>query len=126
MRDRAVPVSLLRSVGRNRFIAPLLAFSTVDVSEAAQTAPCASLIAPYELIKDIKRNPFKGLGKPEPLKHALQGWWSRRISGEDRLVYRVSGRDGEQQQNRSPHERSDMRGSPTRISLRSCGLRLLH
>ena len=44
------------------------------------------------LIKDIKRDPFKGLGKPEPLKHALQGWWSRRISGEYRLVYRVSGK----------------------------------
>jgi toxin YoeB len=43
------------------------------------------------LIKDIKRDPFKGLGKPEPLKHALQGWWSRRITQEDRLVYRVSG-----------------------------------
>ena len=44
------------------------------------------------LIKDIKRDPFKGLGKPEPLKHELQGWWSRRISGEHRLVYRVSGK----------------------------------
>ena len=44
------------------------------------------------LIRDIKRDPFKGLGKPEPLKHALQGWWSRRISGEHRLVYRVSGK----------------------------------
>jgi toxin YoeB len=44
-----------------------------------------------DLIKDIKRDPFKGLGKPEPLKHTLQGWWSRRISGEQRLVYRVSG-----------------------------------
>jgi len=44
-----------------------------------------------ELIKDIKRDPFKGLGKPEPLKFGLQGWWSRRISGERRLVYRVSG-----------------------------------
>ena len=43
------------------------------------------------LIKDIRRDPFKGLGKPEPLKHALQGWWSRRITQEDRLVYRVSG-----------------------------------
>jgi toxin YoeB len=48
------------------------------------------------LIKDIKRNPSKGLGKPEPLKHALQGWWSRRILGEHRLVYRVSGKGGEQ------------------------------
>jgi toxin YoeB len=33
-----------------------------------------------DLIKDIKRDPFKGLGKPEPLKHALQGFWSRRIT----------------------------------------------
>lgn len=49
------------------------------------------------LIKDIKRDPFKGLGKPEPLKHALQGWWSRRITGEHRLVYRVVGK-GETQQ----------------------------
>src|SRR2546423_4505884 len=45
-----------------------------------------------DLIADIKRDPFRGLGKPEPLKHALQGWWSRRISSEHRLVYRVSGR----------------------------------
>ncbi len=50
-----------------------------------------------DLIADIKRNPFKGLGKPEPLKHALSGWWSRRISGEHRLVYRVSGKGDAQQ-----------------------------
>ena len=50
-----------------------------------------------DLIKDIKRDPFKGLGKPEPLKHTLQGWGSRRISGEHRLVYRVSGKDDNQQ-----------------------------
>ena len=43
------------------------------------------------LIKDVKRDPFRGLGKPEPLKHELRGWWSRRITGEHRLVYRVSG-----------------------------------
>jgi toxin YoeB len=49
------------------------------------------------LIADIKRNPFKGLGKPEPLKHALAGWWSRRISGEHRLVYRISGKGDAQQ-----------------------------
>ena len=49
------------------------------------------------LIKDIKRDPFKGLGKPEPLKHTLQGWCSRRISGEHRLVYRVSGKDEDKQ-----------------------------
>lgn len=46
-----------------------------------------------DLIRDIKRDPFKGLGKPEPLKHTLQGWWSRRITREDRLVYRVSGKE---------------------------------
>lgn len=45
-----------------------------------------------ELIEDIRRNPFKGLGKPEPLKGNLQGWWSRRITQEDRLVYRVVGK----------------------------------
>lgn len=43
------------------------------------------------LIKDIMRSPFKGLGKPEPLRGDWQGFWSRRISGEHRLVYRVSG-----------------------------------
>ena len=43
-----------------------------------------------ELIKQCKRTPFKGTGKPEPLKGDLTGWWSRRISQEDRMVYRVS------------------------------------
>jgi len=42
------------------------------------------------LIKDIKRSPFKGTGKPEPLKHALSGYWSRRINDEHRLVYKVT------------------------------------
>jgi toxin YoeB len=51
-----------------------------------------------ELINDIRQNdPFRGLGKPEPLKHALQGWWSRRITREHRLVYRVSEKGGAQQ-----------------------------
>jgi toxin YoeB len=54
------------------------------------------LVAINTLITDIKRDPFKGLGKPEPLKHALHGWWSRRITGEHRLVYRVSSK-GEHQ-----------------------------
>jgi toxin YoeB len=45
------------------------------------------------LIKDAMRSPFKGLGKPEPLKGLLAGWWSRRITGEHRLVYRVAGKD---------------------------------
>lgn len=43
------------------------------------------------LIGDALRNPFRGIGKPEPLKRNLAGWWSRRITGEHRLVYRVSG-----------------------------------
>ncbi len=42
-----------------------------------------------ELIKDIDRNLFKGIGKPEPLKGKLQGFWSRRITGEHRLIYRI-------------------------------------
>ena len=42
------------------------------------------------LIKDIKRNPFEGIGKPEPLKHQLQGCWSRRIDNEHRLVYEIN------------------------------------
>ncbi len=41
------------------------------------------------LIKDVKREPFSGLGKPEPLKHELAGYWSRRITQEHRLVYEV-------------------------------------
>lgn len=45
------------------------------------------------LIKDIRRDPFTGLGKPEPLKGSLAGFWSRRISDEHRVVYRVSGGD---------------------------------
>ena len=42
-----------------------------------------------ELLKDISRQPFKGIGKPEPLRGNLGGWWSRRIDNEHRLVYRV-------------------------------------
>ena len=42
------------------------------------------------LIKDIKRDFFNGLGKPEPLKHELSGCWSRRITDEHRLVYEVT------------------------------------
>lgn len=43
------------------------------------------------LIKDALRTPFTGIGKPEPLLGDIKGWWSRRITGEHRLVYRVSG-----------------------------------
>lgn len=39
------------------------------------------------LIKDVTRTPFEGIGKPEPLKHALAGYWSRRINDEHRMVY---------------------------------------
>ena len=45
-----------------------------------------------DMIKQCKRTPFKGVGKPEPLKGDLSGWWSRRITKEDRMVYRVSGK----------------------------------
>jgi toxin YoeB len=44
-----------------------------------------------KLIKKVQREPFTGIGKPEPLKHALAGFWSRRITDEHRLVYRVDG-----------------------------------
>lgn len=42
-----------------------------------------------QLIKDIDCNGYTGIGKPEPLKYELQGFWSRRIDGENRLVYRI-------------------------------------
>ena len=42
-----------------------------------------------KLIAETSRDPFEGIGKPEPLKHALAGFWSRRISDEHRMVYRV-------------------------------------
>jgi toxin YoeB len=42
------------------------------------------------VIKDIRRSPFDGIGKPEPLKHGLSGYWSRRITDEHRLIYKVS------------------------------------
>jgi len=43
-----------------------------------------------DLIKEISRTPHTGPGKPEPLKHALSGYWSRRINDEHRIVYRVT------------------------------------
>jgi len=49
------------------------------------------------LIKECMRTPFHGTGKPEPLKGDLKGWWSRRITLEDRLVYRVIGKAGAQE-----------------------------
>lgn len=44
----------------------------------------------HELLKDTVRSPFEGIGKPEPLKHAFSGYWSRRIDSEHRFVYRVT------------------------------------
>lgn len=43
------------------------------------------------LISEVKREPFSGVGKPEPLRHALSGYWSRRIDDEHRMVYRIEG-----------------------------------
>ena len=48
------------------------------------------------LITEAKRTPFQGLGKPEPLKGDLKGWWSRRITGDHRLVCHVAGKDADQ------------------------------
>jgi len=43
-----------------------------------------------DLIRDILRNPFSGIGKPEALKHQFKGYWSRRINQEHRLIYKVT------------------------------------
>ena len=48
------------------------------------------------LIKELRRHPFKGTGKPEPLRRELSGWWSRRLSHEHRIVYRVMGKGDDQ------------------------------
>ncbi len=42
-----------------------------------------------ELIKDIQKNKYQGVGKPEPLRHSLSGYWSRRITHEHRIVYKI-------------------------------------
>ena len=43
-----------------------------------------------DLLRDIERDPIGGIGKPEPLKHEWQGYWSRRINETDRLIYRIN------------------------------------
>ncbi|MEO6205440.1 MAG: Txe/YoeB family addiction module toxin [Mycobacteriales bacterium] len=58
-----------------------------------QTADRAILKRINRLIEDISRDPFIGIGKPEPLRHALAGAWSRRIDEEHRLVYLVYAED---------------------------------
>lgn len=45
----------------------------------------------HHLIREIQREPFSGIGKPEPLRYALSGYWSRRITEEHRLVYKIQG-----------------------------------
>ncbi|WP_413990251.1 Txe/YoeB family addiction module toxin [Labrys okinawensis] len=56
----------------------------------------AILVRINEVIRDTARSPFKGIGKPEPLSGNLKGWWSRRITREHRLIYRVKGSNEEQ------------------------------
>ena len=48
------------------------------------------LVRINSLIKEIQRKPFQGIGKPEPLRHGLAGYWSRRINDEHRIVYKVT------------------------------------
>lgn len=54
-----------------------------------QNTDKATLKKINSLVKEIERMPFEGSGKPEPLKHSLTGWWSRRITLEHRLVYKI-------------------------------------
>jgi toxin YoeB len=58
-----------------------------------QSADRPTLKRINRLIDDVLRDPFDGIGKPEPLRHALTGTWSRRISEEHRLVYLIDGDD---------------------------------
>jgi len=56
-----------------------------------QTGDRKTLKRVNQLLQDIDRNGHDGIGKPEALKHDFQGWWSRRIDDEHRLVYRIEG-----------------------------------
>lgn len=58
-----------------------------------------------DIIKDIDRNPYIGIGKPEPLKHELQGFWSRHIDSTNRLVYRIENEQIEIAQCRTHYEK---------------------
>ena len=62
-----------------------------------QEADAKTLRRLNALIRECRRTPFKGTGKPEPLKGSLAGFWSRRITREDRLVYRIAGKGDTQQ-----------------------------
>ncbi len=61
-----------------------------------QATDARTLARINDLIKECRRDPHRGTGKPEPLKGHLQGWWSRRINGADRLVYRAAGKGADQ------------------------------
>ena len=65
----------------------ILALDSCSSTETAKTALSRKRI--NALIKDIKRNPYSGIGDPEPLKYNWSGFWSRRITKEHRLVYAV-------------------------------------
>jgi toxin YoeB len=56
----------------------------------------AALKKLLRLIGECRRASFEGIGKPEPLRGNLSGWWSRRITGEHRLVYRITGEGADQ------------------------------
>lgn len=56
-----------------------------------QKADRKILLRINELIRDIQRNKYQGIGKPEPLRHNLAGYWSRRINNEHRIVYKIEG-----------------------------------
>ena len=56
-----------------------------------QSGSQIELIRLNRIIEECRRNPFKGVGRPEPLKNDLKGWWSRRLTAEDRLIYRITG-----------------------------------
>ena len=56
-----------------------------------QTQDKRMVVRINKLIKEVQREPFVGIGKPEPLKHPLGGYWSRRITEEHRMVYKVEG-----------------------------------
>lgn len=67
-----------------------IAFKPRAAKELAELAANPQLLARVRmLLKDASAHPFSGLGKPEPLKHQLRGYWSRRIDAKSRLVYRV-------------------------------------
>ena len=55
-----------------------------------QTQDRKTLKRVNDLLRDIERSPFDGIGKPEPLKYDWQGYWSRRINETDRLIYRIN------------------------------------